>query len=1371
MLKRLFITHLTVACTLFQAVWAPSLRAGDFLQSVFHRQRPATCKTPSVEALAEHIDWLEQHIDNYGSVVAKQPDVWGQARMMKHRQEYEEEMYAQLNQFQLTLNGTLSRSDNSYLAMAVSLGAAIDGTSRARVRVPSADSSTVNQVQVLDAPVAADSKTLVDQKISGNLTKTVSPSDFTGFKSGGIALEPTEALSQLSRYLNYLHEFRRVNEGDDTADAPGYSLNLIRVPVSVLPGARTRRGYGAEITVTAHPRLSEDLLPTTFRSLVTNDLVDLLGLPITRAAEKKLWEKMERLEQIPGELAQLKNEIAALLADLAALGPQICDLLETQILAENSAPGLYRSTWLLDQTRHLRSQAADAPGENATSPTPDNVRSRIDEWRRQVSPMPSMSPEGLERQVESQVEAIYSMQQLWQEIRSNRSPAVEEIPPSTDAAPVAPNEGTLPNPPVASTVRSEDNNIDSRMAEATRKAKEASEKRELLAEKKKQLAALEKEPQELDQWITNTPLGTPARSRAARHPLPPTQLDDVIGKRQLGLIAKNLYHSYTGANVRWMGTIQDPIHLLDSQRFIEAELHGAYQLLNGSPVLWSFVESLDGGLDKLAQLIVGEHYDALNYVRNQFFKTLHDHPRPCGPADGEILDDGSEDAADVSLCQADQIHAETTVEALAWAIVVESALLNEHLLDDMRRVGQAKGCMACTQGPGQMYLPDPSAEDRQAFMQYVECRWPIHVFALDPAVDEQNIGEAFSRRRELQLALSLAFVSGSINANAFMKFTRQLDAQFETVTLNRTAAGFAHGEDTFGWRFYPRFQPPTSKGTIRTFGQTLFGGPCPDVDLMDRMIEPGIRECVAIAIMPSFVPYVDFEVHSNWFRLTQRDGLFPCRHDVEPSTVDTVKLSRSIQAMHQMAGSVCDAGCYRGGEVSRLLNRVKQLDRELPLQSMISQVPIENTLGGFEMFNNGVTDLAPELAGWYGAPGVLLTKPTDERHTPSFPAPVTSQLFGNAAAPKSPLQDCQCNGTTLYLVGKHFSVNNTKIIAGGKCLPYFTLLSREVLRVTIPTNINPLTFKDGTGEYVDVHLATPYGITSHLHVPVYRAPGEEKPAASTEGFSWKKSEFDAYLLPCNDPNSPSFGGVDFRFDTAGSGLPNKLLIVNTKSKVLPPTTGQLVVQFSVYDKDEKKLGFDVVTEPISCAPAAEGNLTVEFWPPTVAPAAPTLAQLIEKAAENVIRARHGVVKMVGKTFVKFDQWPVVELQNPLTITIVPAPPGSGPASCPTALMPRQLPAFAGPQFAPAAPYARPWQPPAQAAVATLPAIPPPGYRGPAPQQRPGYFPQAPVSTAPQFAPTSPAGWPAGNVARDEGRSNQTTIQIRSAAAPTGVIRR
>ena len=52
--------------------------------------------------------------------------------------------------------------------------------------------------------------------------------------------------------------------------------------MSVLPGKRTDTGHGAEITMTLTPVLGDDLLPNTFQTLVTNDLLKQLGFPLTQ---------------------------------------------------------------------------------------------------------------------------------------------------------------------------------------------------------------------------------------------------------------------------------------------------------------------------------------------------------------------------------------------------------------------------------------------------------------------------------------------------------------------------------------------------------------------------------------------------------------------------------------------------------------------------------------------------------------------------------------------------------------------------------------------------------------------------------------------------------------------------------------------------------------------------------------------------------------------------------------------------------------------------------------------------------------------------------------------------------------------------------
>ncbi|MGL6094995.1 MAG: hypothetical protein ACRC7O_04215, partial [Fimbriiglobus sp.] len=71
------------------------------------------CKDPSVMALAQDLDHLERHIDWFGSVVPKVPDVWGQARLTKYREEFEKAMSLEQNPFENNLNGALSRADQS----------------------------------------------------------------------------------------------------------------------------------------------------------------------------------------------------------------------------------------------------------------------------------------------------------------------------------------------------------------------------------------------------------------------------------------------------------------------------------------------------------------------------------------------------------------------------------------------------------------------------------------------------------------------------------------------------------------------------------------------------------------------------------------------------------------------------------------------------------------------------------------------------------------------------------------------------------------------------------------------------------------------------------------------------------------------------------------------------------------------------------------------------------------------------------------------------------------------------------------------------------------------------------------------------------
>jgi hypothetical protein len=140
---------------------------------------------------------------------------------------------------------------------------------------------------------------------------------------------------------------------------------------------------------------------------------------------------------------------------------------------------------------------------------------------------------------------------------------------------------------------------------------------------------------------------------------------------------------------------------------------------------------------------------------------------------------------------------------------------------------------------------------------------------------------------------------------------------------------------------------------------------------------------------------------------------------------------------------------------------VEQLDARLPTQTHTVQVPVVNTLGGFEMFNSGTTDLAPDLYGFYGAPGV---RPDDI--------------------------------STLFLVGDHFSPLRTKVIVGNQECKV-EMLSRQVVKVIVPPYI-----LDTNENYVHAHLATPYGVTREIRIPLTRALADPKAQLFLTDSAW-----------------------------------------------------------------------------------------------------------------------------------------------------------------------------------------------------------------------------------------------------------------------------
>ena len=588
--------------------------------------------------------------------------------------------------------------------------------------------------------------------------------------------------------------------------------------------------------------------------------------------------------------------------------------------------------------------------------------------------------------------------------------------------------------------------------------------------------------------FTHSGVPIPAtKTRQARLPFPPSQMVDIYGYDFLFHLAVDAFRVF--GKTRFSRPCTDSeqifIHLPDVQSYLGEELAAAHKFLSNRDNidLWRFCTH------DLAAAIRAHQTHRIAEIRQQF--------KEC-----------------VRLKTESETASHSTIAALAWAMIVESALLTDQLVQDMREETVSKGC-ACARAEWLPYfLPDPPLEARQAFNDYVRCRWPMHVFALDPAVDEQNLADTFSGRREMQLSMSLAFVSGQLSARNMMRYARRIEYDFATIDLNGKAVGFSHGDETFGWRFYPRFQTPDIESNFTVFFRDLlYGGPNRNALLRQRRLEPGIRECVAIVIMPSFVPYATLNVSSNWFKLTN-----PKCKDLDASYAMT--LSKAVKSIENCAGNVGDADCYRDGDLKRLLQKAKQLETRLPLQSSKVQIPYENTLGGFAMFNTGVTDLAPELEGWYGSPSIN---------------------------PKEP--------TTLFLVGNHFSVHHTLVIAGGQHVSNTEMLSRQVMKAVIPPN--PVLMGDACQKFVDVHLATPYGVTQHLPIPVCNpldpTGGCEQ---DVKGVAWKPATFSV------------------AFVYSGTGISQPPPATKPKTSPLKLIIQQGDIDTSKFDKVEATLKFD-----------------------------------------------------------------------------------------------------------------------------------------------------------------------------------------------------
>jgi hypothetical protein len=174
----------------------------------------------------------------------------------------------------------------------------------------------------------------------------------------------------------------------------------------------------------------------------------------------------------------------------------------------------------------------------------------------------------------------------------------------------------------------------------------------------------------------------------------------------------------------------------------------------------------------------------------------------------------------------------------------------------------------------------------------------LRVYAIEPVIAQQNVADAFSRRKLSAIDLVGSAYAGPLKALSGIAAQRQAADDETAIRLNPTMVGFGAGQSTFGWIFYPRIQTSGGKRVrLVTDIALLVNGRVPDPTGSDQSIEPGQRECTALVEMPNFIPKIEFITVANWFRTSEvGDGQ---KSDLEKGSVLGRKLVLAEEALNR----------------------------------------------------------------------------------------------------------------------------------------------------------------------------------------------------------------------------------------------------------------------------------------------------------------------------------------------------------------------------------------------------------------------------------------------------------------------------------------
>jgi hypothetical protein len=474
--------------------------------------------------------------------------------------------------------------------------------------------------------------------------------------------------------------------------------------------------------------------------------------------------------------------------------------------------------------------------------------------------------------------------------------------------------------------------------------------------------------------------------------------------------------------------------------WLQNELQSSYQLLEqaATPVRSAQLASSYDPLEELGEQIARRDFTRIAQMQVGRTKDPRVEKTSARAASGE--DERSGRRSDV-------------VNLLAFALRIQAASVNRRLKQDM--VDQDPSIKREDLRSLCFFEPEISDQAMGAFEHYVNVKWPLRVYAIEPVIAQQNVADASSRRMQTALDLIATSPVAPLRAIAGLTADRRTTDDEAAVRLNPTMVGFGAGQSTFGWVFYPRLQTRRDRdGRFLTDLALLLSGRLPDPVGNDQSIEPGQRECTALIEMPNFIPKIEFVTVANWFR-TSEAGTGQ-RSDLEKASV----LGRKLAAAENALNRARVEGEYGPDEYLIARQRLEQLRDMMPTQRMVVRVPTGADNNDSRIFCSLGLQLRPSLVGWHGRP---------------------------------PEQGVE---STLFVEGRNFSVHDTHVVAGGRPAKA-VLVSRHLLKVTIASDATP-TPSTGGNLLLDINVATPNGVSNHLLIEMV-APGPQRkrePAAA-----------------------------------------------------------------------------------------------------------------------------------------------------------------------------------------------------------------------------------------------------------------------------------